>query len=71
MVTHDPSTNSLRDRALVSAVAVDRNMLRGFWCWVCAVDQGDFASAGGACPHSGITVELKQAVVLFVVLNFL
>jgi hypothetical protein len=50
MVTHDQSTNSLRDRALVSAVALDRNMLRGFWSWMCAVDRGDFAPAGGGMP---------------------
>ena len=43
-VTLGSSTKSLRDRALVSGVALSWDLLRDLRCWVCAVGRGDFAS---------------------------
>jgi hypothetical protein len=42
--------------ALVAGVVQHRNLLLGFWCWVCAVGRGDFASIdrGHSDEHSAI-----------------
>ena len=42
--------------ALVAGVALNRDLLRGFRCWVCAVGRGDFASIdrGHSDEHSTI-----------------
>ncbi len=37
-------TKSLRDRALLAGVVLNRDVFRDLRCWVCAVGRGDFAS---------------------------
>lgn len=37
--------------AFVASVELSRDLLRGFWCRVCAVGRGDFASIDRGFPH--------------------
>jgi hypothetical protein len=43
-------------RAFVAGVVLIWDLLRGFWCWVCAVGRGDFASIdrGHSDEHSAL-----------------
>jgi len=46
-------------RALLVGVSQNRDLLRVFWCWVCAVGRGDFASVsrGHSDVHSTIDTD--------------